>query len=623
VPDDSPTIADEVAHLRAELAKARLELQKVPRFGLVWEERDEQAEVDMRGRLPVLVAEPDLNVAGAQPASKPHILIEGDNLHALTILQATHRGKVDVIYIDPPYNTGKEFVYNDKLVGAEDQWRHSAWLSFMDKRLRLARELLTETGVIFISIDDNEQAHLRLLCDQVFGETNLLGQICWDKGNSQADAASVQKNHEYVVAFTKDSCQLVKTGAGLRCSSSKRRKVLEDAHGKYYLGSIVTGGEGGTLNARPNLGWVLYYNPEDGDVVINDVYDRDTARTLNDVDRVYDLARQSPGEHYVPILPPAKGDRLGCWTWSAKKARADLHNLAVVRDSNGAWTAKKKVRVQSSDEAASAELPLRSVLKLASSLGTRETTAQVGAHAFSHPKPTSLVRSLLESVPSKHCVVLDFFAGSGTTAHAVAQLNAEDGGTRQAILVTNNSGKQGRTYVEDAGDEGICRSVTQPRMRAVLTGAWADGKVHDPLPGALVYYRVELLGRRANRDAERVAIARRATEIVACAENTHTPVATGDTWTLLSGDQHAAAVIPTDLYFHEYPQVREMLEAALPADTKTTTVYLYSGTDQPIATDIAEQFPGWAVKPLPGPILAAMNRGIRAATARAHDTGAR
>src|SRR5699024_7242816 len=135
-----------------------------------------------------------------------HLLIEGDNLHALKTMQYTHKNKIDVIYIDPPYNTGNtDFVYNDKFVDNEDSWRHSKWLSFMNKRLRLARELMTDEGVIFISIDDNEYAQLKLLCDQIFGEENFVANMVWKSRSSlQYSEPLISSQTEYILVYTKD-----------------------------------------------------------------------------------------------------------------------------------------------------------------------------------------------------------------------------------------------------------------------------------------------------------------------------------------------------------------------------------------------------------------------------------
>ncbi len=167
----------EIRKLEAELKR----LKKTKRYGLVWEEKPEMFEAEAKNALPVLeeVGELTLDDGSEKPQN---LIIEGDNFHSLAALSYTHRGLVDVIYIDPPYNTGnKDFVYNDHYVDKEDDFRHSKWLSFMEKRLRLARDLLRETGVIFISIDDNEQAQLKMLCDEVFGEGNFAGTAIWYK----------------------------------------------------------------------------------------------------------------------------------------------------------------------------------------------------------------------------------------------------------------------------------------------------------------------------------------------------------------------------------------------------------------------------------------------------------
>ena len=150
------------------------------RYGLVWEESEEESQEIMREKLPVFKEDESKRLASAPEGSPNHVLIEGDNLNALTALTYTHAGKIDVIYIDPPYNTGnKDFVYNDSFVDKEDGYRHSKWLSFMDRRLRIAKKLLSSIGVIFISIDDNEQAQLKMLCDEIFGEDCFVSKCVW------------------------------------------------------------------------------------------------------------------------------------------------------------------------------------------------------------------------------------------------------------------------------------------------------------------------------------------------------------------------------------------------------------------------------------------------------------
>ena len=176
------------------------------KYGIVWEDKPEVAEQRLQSELPVLHEVKERFIPGATPDAPNHILIEGDNLHALTALSYTHAGKIDVIYIDPPYNTGnKDFVYNDQFVDKEDSYRHSKWLSFMNKRLKIAKTLLSERGVIFISIDDNEQSQLKLLCDEIFGAENQIAVLPtimnWKGNQAQFGFAGT---HEYTLCYTRD-----------------------------------------------------------------------------------------------------------------------------------------------------------------------------------------------------------------------------------------------------------------------------------------------------------------------------------------------------------------------------------------------------------------------------------
>ena len=167
--------------LSNEEKSALIELLKThKKYGLVWEDKPEDVEERLREELPILTEVKERAIISEDSEAPNHILIEGDNLEALTALTYTHAGKIDVIYIDPPYNTGnKDFVYNDTFVDSEDSFRHSKWLSFMSKRLRIAKRLMSDKGVLFISIDDNEQAQLKLLCDEIFGAENYISSIPW------------------------------------------------------------------------------------------------------------------------------------------------------------------------------------------------------------------------------------------------------------------------------------------------------------------------------------------------------------------------------------------------------------------------------------------------------------
>ena len=186
-------------------------LREHKKYGLVWEDKPEDVEERLRESLPVLREVKDKALLSDEPDAPNHILIEGDNLEALTALSYTHEGKIDVIYIDPPYNTGnKDFVYNDSFVDSEDSYRHSKWLSFMNKRLKIAKKLLSDKGVIFISIDDNEQANLKLLCDEVFGERNFIANLVWQKKFSRSnDALYFSTMHDHILCVCKKNVKKV------------------------------------------------------------------------------------------------------------------------------------------------------------------------------------------------------------------------------------------------------------------------------------------------------------------------------------------------------------------------------------------------------------------------------
>lgn len=238
--------AEALAYVRTLMEQARKEskhedlpkLEKLialidsKRYGLVWEEHVELVEEEMKSKIPVFV-EDETRKIKENPASEDYnFLLEGDNLHSLHLLEKTHAGKIDVIYIDPPYNTGNnDFIYNDKIVDKNDGYSHSKWLSFMSKRLEIAQNLLSETGVIFISIDDNEQAQLKLLCDEVFGEENLSATFCVIRSEGGEMAKQVVKGHEYCFVFAKNLSKFIP----LAKQKDVRGKIIEKDGIEYWI----------------------------------------------------------------------------------------------------------------------------------------------------------------------------------------------------------------------------------------------------------------------------------------------------------------------------------------------------------------------------------------------------
>jgi len=418
------------------------------KYGLVWEQHEEEVDVMMRDNIPVFteITDKEISADSNQPYN---FLLEGDNLHSLRLLEKTHTGKIDVIYIDPPYNTGgKDFVYNDAIVGSEDTFKHSKWLSFMYNRLKIAKELLSDDGVIFISIDDNEQSQLKLLCDSVFGEDSFVALIPWRKRTAKSDVPyGISQDYESIICYAKST----KFKASVK---GKERKYFEtpDFPGRPWRFHDLT--KQTTVAERPNSGFTMI-NPKNGEEYPANPL-RSWAITKETFDDYYVQNRIIfPGDYdFINISKPV----LRYWKEDdMKKAGDDFGRIAV--------TTKLPDDIGMSQD------------------GTKEITAIFGEKKFSFPKPTSLIKYLISVSTFKKpdATVLDFFAGSGTTGHAVLQLNAEDGGHRHFILCTNN-------------ENNICEEVTYERIKRVIEGY---GEVSG-IPANLKYYRTDFVSKNAD-----------------------------------------------------------------------------------------------------------------------------
>lgn len=303
-----------IRELEKEVERWKSQVKSV-RYGLNWMDVPEAFDKDSEDKIPILeeVAEKAVDAEGPLTGKPPHVIIEGDNYHALTCLNYTHRGKIDVIYIDPPYNTGSDgFTYKDKRfltefpdgqkVPKEHPLRHSYWLSFMEKRLKLAKSLLSDKGVIFISIDDNEQANLKLLCDRIFTENNFVGQIII-KSNPRGSMSETElaKLHEYVIIYARksDCCSI--QGQDLTEEMTQEYN-LEDENGNKYraLGLRMRGGFW-RKSDRPKLFYPIYVNPQNGAVSV-------------EKERMYT-------EIVLPIQP-STGEE-GTWRWSKEKVNTE------------------------------------------------------------------------------------------------------------------------------------------------------------------------------------------------------------------------------------------------------------------------------------------------------------
>ena len=436
---------------KSELLKL---LRSQKKYGLVWEDKPEEIEARLQDELPVLEEVADRAIISDDTDAPNHILIEGDNLEALTALSYTHNGKIDVIYIDPPYNTGnKDFVYNDSFVDREDGYRHSKWLSFMSKRLKIAKGLLSDKGVIFISIDENEVATLRMLGDEIFSEKNFVGQWNWFKSATPpALSKKIKRTVEYILCWKTAANDLVFQGAKKTSKSNdpftKPQNTFKEL--VFPVGSITCSKQNGILKAG-TYGTNKFPNEMLNDLVISNGKNTNEVRFKNRFIWVQETLNKNINDGlYIELS--ARG------VLSYKRSNYAPEVPPNFIDSN--------VGVDTTENAG------------------RQLRDIMGAEVFDYPKPITLLKYLLNFNPQKNIIILDFFAGSGTTLHATMQLNSEDGGHRQCILVTNN-------------ENGICENVTYERNKRVIKGYTTPKG--EQVPGltrnTLRYYKTRFVSR--------------------------------------------------------------------------------------------------------------------------------
>ena len=437
------------------------------KYGLVWEEHEEEVDRMLKSNIPVFSEVHDKEIKEVEDDGF-NFLLEGDNLHSLKLLEKTHKGKVDVIYIDPPYNTGnKDFVYSDALVGDDDSFRHSKWLSFINKRIRIARELLSQEGVIFISIDDNEESNLKLLCDEVFGEKNYIGCLPRVTKKSGKDhSEGIAKNHDYVLIFVKDISSAEFKGISSKEDEYPLKDEFFEERGGYKLNQ--------TLDYDS-----LWYNPK-----------MDFALEVDG--RVF-----YPGGEEEKHIERQKGNHKSKdWVWRWSKAKFDFglrNGFVEIKKGKGrdriytktyakATISSKQPYVVESKKRETKLSSLAMTDNIMSNDNAKKEITNVGLEEFGFPKPSTLIKQLI-SICEKQSLILDFFAGSGTTAQAVLELNKEDGGNRKFILCTNN-------------ENNICEDITYQRIKTVITGKRKDGSEYsEGIPANLKYYKTDFVSK--------------------------------------------------------------------------------------------------------------------------------
>ncbi|CVK20109.1 site-specific DNA-methyltransferase [Sporomusa sphaeroides] len=424
---------------------------KSKKYGLVFEEHRESIDETLDIHTPVLIEEQDLFI---NHGGQLHFLIEGDNLAALQLLLKTHKGKIKMIYIDPPYNTGnKDFAYDDERIDKTDTFIHSKWLSFMRERLKLARKLLADDGIIFISIDDNEQSHLRLLCDEVFGSDNFFSQVIVQSNKRGQTYKQIAKTHEYIIIYTKspdaEFNEIEKT-------EDDNDLNLTDDIGNYNVRELRNRNpKFGRFN-RPNLFYHFYVNPA--------CIDKDGFCPVSLV--------QAEG-YSVDVLPYNSTGGESCWRWGTKLSSENIQpntqqsNLVARAKRDGGYNIYEKYR-KSTYKAKSIWFDTDVI----SERGTVELGELGLSQLFQFPKPLGLLSKCIQIGSNEGDIILDFFAGSGTTGHAVMTANAKSKGYRRFILCTNN-------------ENNICRDVTYERIKRVIE--------REGYSASLKYYKIDFI----------------------------------------------------------------------------------------------------------------------------------
>jgi adenine-specific DNA-methyltransferase len=487
-----------------------------------------------------------------------NILIEGDNYQVLSILNYFGTDNlVDIIYIDPPYNTGiKDFIYNDKFIDDEDGYRHTKWLNFMEKRLKLAKEIMKEDAVLFISIDHNEHAQLKMLCNSIFGEHNFVSDIVWvSNPNGRGDDEYIGRIHEYVLVYRKSDKLVFNTAP-----QNLQQFNKEDEKGVYaeqILYSKLTYSKGMDYVIKAPDGTSIYAGR----------------------DKIAWELRQK-GRN-------TKKDYT--WRWSETKFKEELEKgEALIKKVGNEWKVYRKRRP--TDKGA----PYKGYYD---EEGTRHGTSQIkeifNSQPFDHPKPTGLIKYLLGlKLGNNNIVVMDFFAGSGTTGQAVLELNELDGGNRRFILATNN-------------ENNIMTEVCYPRLKTIITGEREDGtRYSEGLKANLRYFKTGFMKSTLSRDQDKYNLVERCDGLLNIKENIFDKADFGTNFNIYFNKEESKVMGIYNNYF-ETDSFEDMLGKIKKINMNKNIIYYFSldnSIDEALEELVKKTIYNVDVKPIPSKI---------------------
>lgn len=451
---DDPNLIETLNEIEHELKRKK--------YGLVWEHHEEKIDQEIQNKIPVYVEDKKLEILKSMEKST-NFIIEGDNLHSLYLLNKTHKSRVDLIIIDPPYNRGlNDFIYDDNYIDRGDSFKHSKWISFMEKRLTLAKKLLKNSGVIFINIDDNEFAGLKLLCDDIFGEENFVACFPWHNRTSIQNDTDISINHEYILAYAKK-----------RRITNRRLKASNEELWYKTDDFVIQPKETDTSK---------YSNPDNDPRGIwkADPFDAPNIRP----NLTYEIINPTTGVKYMP----PKGR---CWRMEQEKFQKLLEDKRIVFGKNG--KSKPQLKVFYNEVKMKGEIRnswFDSDVYDTSTNGKKELLSILpDKKIFNTPKPVALYKEIIKMAISpkvENPVILDFFAGSGTVGQAVLE---EFQGKNASFILCNSS------------ESNICQDITYERIKRIICGYTNQKEVEvKGIESNLKYYRIQYIEKEKPED---------------------------------------------------------------------------------------------------------------------------